>query len=218
MVQEEFQMLQVDYEEVFGDNGAHRLKVDGKLIGYHTYCEASITAIEDSIKALGCINGEAFFPSPIAAKQFVVVGAGGAGRALAFGAKTRGARVIIFDIDFDRAKSLAQAVCGEAWPFEDLANFQPEKGAILANATPIGMHTSTDRIPVAQGTLKDYRLVFDAVYTPRKTTLLRDAENAGALVVSGVEMFLRQAIGQFNLFTGSKAPEDFMRAIVMEKF
>lgn len=93
------------------------------------------------------------------------------------------------------------------------------------------MHPSRDRIPVAQvslsfdllvativkfllqehitllyfqGTLKDYRLVFDAVYTPRKTTLLRDAENAGALIVSGVEMFLRQAIGQFNLFTGSK--------------
>lgn len=195
-----------------------RRSSDGKLIGYNTDCEASITAIEDSIKVLGCVNGEASFPSPITAKQFVVVGAGGAGRALAFGAKTRGARVIIFDIDFDRAKSLAHAVCGEARPYEDLANFQPEKGAILANATPIGMHPSTDRIPVAKGTLKDYRLVFDAVYTPRKTTLLRDAENAGALIVSGVEMFLRQAIGQFNLFTGSKAPEDFMRAIVMEKF
>ncbi|WOG82794.1 hypothetical protein DCAR_0101962 [Daucus carota subsp. sativus] len=195
-----------------------RRSSDGKLIGYNTDCEASITAIEDSIKVLGCINGEALLPSPITAKQFVLVGAGGAGRALAFGAKTRGARVIIFDIDFDRAKSLAHAVCGEARPFKDLANFQPEKGAILANATPIGMHPSTDRIPVAQETLKDYRLVFDAVYTPRKTTLLRDAENAGALIVSGVEMFLRQAIGQFNLFTGSKAPEDFMRAIVMEKF
>ncbi|KAL8117047.1 bifunctional 3-dehydroquinate dehydratase/shikimate dehydrogenase, chloroplastic-like isoform X2 [Apium graveolens] len=192
-----------------------RRSSDGKLIGYNTDCEASITAIEE---ALGCVNGEASFPSPISGKQFVVVGAGGAGRALAFGAKTRGARVTIFDIDFDRAKSLAQAVCGEARPYEDLPNFQPEKGAILANATPLGMHPRTDRIPVAQGTLKDYRLVFDAVYTPRKTTLLRDAENAGALIVSGVEMFLRQAIGQFNLFTGSKAPEDFMRAIVMEKF
>lgn len=47
-------------------------------------------------------------------------------------------------------------------------------------------------------------MVFDAVYTPRRTTLLEDAEAAGALIVSGVEMFLRQAIGQFNLFTGSK--------------
>lgn len=52
--------------------------------------------------------------------------------------------------------------------------------------------------------LKDYVVVFDAVYTPRKTTLLEDAEAAGAVIVSGVEMFLRQAIGQFSLFTGSK--------------
>lgn len=50
----------------------------------------------------------------------------------------------------DRAKSLASAVSGEARPFEDLVNFQPEKGAILANATPIGMHPNTDRIPVAE--------------------------------------------------------------------
>ena len=48
----------------------------------------------------------------------------------------------------------------------------------------------------------DYKLVFDAVYSPRKTTLLKEAEAAGAIIVSGVEMFLRQAIGQFNLFTG----------------
>ena len=48
----------------------------------------------------------------------------------------------------------------------------------------------------------DYELVFDVVYTPRKTRLLKDAEAAGAIIVGGVEMFLRQAISQFNLFTG----------------
>ncbi|KAM7477708.1 hypothetical protein LguiA_025921 [Lonicera macranthoides] len=128
-----------------------------------------------------------------------------AGRALAFGSKSRGARVLIFNIDFGRAKSLAQAVSGEAQPFEDLLHFQPEKESILANATPIGMHPNTDtRIPVAEETLRGYRLVFDAVYTPRKTKLLKDADDAGAAIVSGVEMFLRQAMGQFNLFTGGQ--------------
>lgn len=53
-----------------------------------------------------------------------------------------------------------------------------------------------------KATLADYQLVFDSVYTPRKTRLLKEAEAAGAIIVSGVEMFLRQAIGQFNLFTG----------------
>ncbi|KVH92227.1 Aldolase-type TIM barrel [Cynara cardunculus var. scolymus] len=167
---------------------------DGKLVGYNTDCEASITAIEDALKARGLVNGEASLPSPLTGKQFVLVGAG------------------------DRAKLLALAVSGEARPFEELTKFQPEKGAILANATPIGMHPSKDRIPVAEETLRDYSVVFDAVYTPRKTTLLKDAESAGSIIVSGVEMFLRQAVGQFNLFTGGKAPEEFMREIVLSKF
>ncbi|KAH9754555.1 Shikimate dehydrogenase [Citrus sinensis] len=193
---------------------------DGKLIGYNTDCEASITAIEDAIKERGYKNGTASFGSPLAGRMFVLAGAGGAGRALAFGAKSRGARVVIFDIDFERAKSLASDVMGAARPFEDILNFQPEKGAILANATPLGMHPNTDRVPVSEETLRDYQLVFDAVYTPRKTRLLKDAEAAGAIIVSGVEMFLRQAIGQFNLFTGKegKSPKEFMREIVLAKF
>lgn len=92
----------------------------------------------------------------------MVVGAGGAGRALAFGAKSRRAEIVIFDIDFDRAKALAAAVSGEALPFEKLASFQPEKGAILANATPIGMHPNKDRIPVSEVyiSLKSFSLLF----------------------------------------------------------
>ncbi|XP_038717846.1 bifunctional 3-dehydroquinate dehydratase/shikimate dehydrogenase, chloroplastic-like isoform X2 [Tripterygium wilfordii] len=191
---------------------------DGKLIGYNTDCEASITAIEEALKEFPYNNGDASLDSPLAEKLFVLAGAGGAGRALAFGARSRGARVVVFDIDFERAKSLAGAVSGEAKPFEDLVKFKPEKGAILANATPLGMHPNTDRIPVAEETLRDYQLVFDAVYTPRKTRLLKEAEAAGAIIVSGVEMFLRQAIGQINLFTGREAPKDFMREIVLAKF
>ncbi|KAL3516187.1 hypothetical protein ACH5RR_023089 [Cinchona calisaya] len=191
---------------------------DGKLIGYNTDCEASITAIEDALTLGGLRNGSAL-PSPLNGRLFVLVGAGGAGRALAFGAKSRGARVVVFDINFDRAKSLANDVSGEVHPFEALAGFQPENGAILANATPIGMHpNTTQRIPVAEITLKEYKVVFDAVYNPRKTKLLKDAEAFGAIIVSGVEMFLRQAIGQCNLFTGGEAPEDFMRDIIMKKF
>ncbi|XP_075659468.1 bifunctional 3-dehydroquinate dehydratase/shikimate dehydrogenase, chloroplastic-like [Castanea sativa] len=195
-----------------------RRSSDGKWVGYNTDCEASITAIEDALKHRGCTNGETSFDSPLAGKQFVLAGAGGAGRALAVGAKSRGARVVIFDIDFERAKTLAHEVSGEARPFEEVFNFHPEKGAILANATPLGMHPNTDRIPVAEVTLQDYQLVFDSVYTPRKTRLLKDAEAAGAIIVSGVEMFLRQAIGQLSLFTGKEAPEEFMWDIILAKF
>ncbi|WCJ38307.1 Shikimate dehydrogenase (NADP(+)) [Euphorbia peplus] len=191
---------------------------DGKLIGYNTDCEASITAIEDALKEHGYNNSGESFSSPLSGRQFVLAGAGGAGRALAFGAKSRGSRIIIFDIDFERAKGLADAVLGEAQPFENLDSFKPKKGAVFANATPLGMHPNTDTTPLSEGSLRNYQLVFDAVYTPRKTRLLKEAETAGAITVSGVEMFLRQAIGQFNLFTGKQAPTEFMRDIVLAKF
>ncbi|KAL0425396.1 UNVERIFIED_CONTAM: Bifunctional 3-dehydroquinate dehydratase/shikimate dehydrogenase, chloroplastic [Sesamum radiatum] len=219
--------IELELKSIGAVNTIVRRPDDGKLVGHNTDCEAGITAIEDALKeallrditsytsiAQECTISEVLNPSPLMRKLFVLVGAGGAGRALAFGAKTRGARVVIFDIDFDRAKSLAAAVSGKALPFEDLIGFRPEKDAILANATPLGMHQNTDRIPVPEETLRDYKLVFDAVYTPRKTRLLKEAEAAGAIVVSGVEMFLRQATAQFSLFTGHKGFKIFTCTIL----
>ncbi|KAL5566203.1 hypothetical protein UlMin_029367 [Ulmus minor] len=206
-------------KSIAASNTIIRRPADGKLIGYNTDCEAAITAIEDAlIKEKGSIKTEAYLNSPLHGKMFVLVGAGGAGRALAFGAKTRGAHVVVFDIDFDRAKSLASALNGEVHDFKDLGNFHPKKGAILANATPLGMHPNTNRIPVPEATLGDYELVFDSVYNPRKTRLLKEAEASGAIIVSGVEMFLRQAIGQINLFTAGQAPKELMRDIIINKF
>lgn len=72
---------------------------DGRLIGYNTDCEASITAIEDAYRG-GSVNGRPPNVSPISGKLFVLIGAGGAGRAMAFGARSRGARVVIFNRNF----------------------------------------------------------------------------------------------------------------------
>ncbi|XP_058076132.1 bifunctional 3-dehydroquinate dehydratase/shikimate dehydrogenase, chloroplastic-like isoform X2 [Magnolia sinica] len=191
---------------------------DGRLVGYNTDCEAAITAMEDALRARKGTSGEASNISPLAGKLFVLVGAGGAGRALAFGAKSRGARIVIFNRNNERAKALAHAVAGEARPYEEKDSFCPEKGMILANATAVGMQPNSGQTPVAKEALGAYDLVFDSVYTPRNTRLLKEAEEAGAIAVSGVEMFIRQAIGQFNLFTGGEAPEEFMRKIVLTKF
>ncbi|XP_009587783.1 bifunctional 3-dehydroquinate dehydratase/shikimate dehydrogenase, chloroplastic isoform X1 [Nicotiana tabacum] len=191
---------------------------DGKLIGYNTDCEACATAIEDALRERQKTNGHASNVSPIAGKLFVLVGAGGAGRAIAFGVKSRGARVVIFNRKYERAKALAAAVSGEALPYEQLNDFCPEKGMILANASAVGMQPRTDQTPISKEALRSYELVFDAVYTPRNTRLLQEATEVGAAVVGGVEMFVRQAIGQFKLFTNGLAPEDFMRRIVYEQF
>ncbi|CDP03556.1 unnamed protein product [Coffea canephora] len=195
-----------------------RRPTDGKLIGYNTDCHACITAIEEALRERQIINGQASHTSPIAGKLFVLIGAGGAGRAMAFGAKSKGARVVIFNRNFERAKALASAVSGEALPYECLDTYCAEKGMILANASAVGMQPNADQTPVPKEALKSYELVFDAVYTPRNTRLLQEAAEIGAIVVSGVEMFIRQALGQFKLFTGGLAPEDFMRKTVLEKF
>ncbi|MBA0617605.1 hypothetical protein Godav_027033, partial [Gossypium davidsonii] len=152
-----------------------RRPMDGKLIGYNTDCEAAISAIEDALTA------------------------GGAGRALAFGAKYEGARIVIFNRDYKRAKALADEVSGEALLYEALEMFRPETGAILANASAIGMEPNSHQSPEA---LRAYDLVFDVVYTPRNTQLLKEAAEVGVTTVSGVEMFVRQALGQFRLFSG----------------
>ncbi|KAJ8748396.1 hypothetical protein K2173_003033 [Erythroxylum novogranatense] len=191
---------------------------DGKLVGYNTDCEACITAIEDAMTDRGLTKKDAADPSPLAGRTFVLVGAGGAGRALAFGAKSRGARVVIFNRNYERAKALARAVSGEALPYEILDSYCPEKGMVFANASAVGMEPNTVQSPLSKEALKSYELVFDAVYTPRNTRLLQEAREVGATVVSGVEMFIRQALGQFRLFTGGLAPEAFMRKLVLEQF
>ncbi|KAI3741830.1 hypothetical protein L1987_59508 [Smallanthus sonchifolius] len=195
-----------------------RRPTDGKLVGYNTDCDACITAIEDALRERQSSKGEVQNGSPIGGRLFVLVGAGGAGRALAFGAKAKGAHVVIFNRNFERAESLAQAVSGEALPIEQLDTFSPQNGMILANCSAIGMEPDAHLTPVSKENLRSYDLVFDAVYTPRNTRLLQEAVEVGVTVVSGVEMFIRQALGQFKLFTNGFAPEDFMRKVVLEQF
>ncbi|PWA80035.1 3-dehydroquinate dehydratase type I [Artemisia annua] len=195
-----------------------RRPTDGKLVGYNTDCDACITAIEDALQERQTSNGEVTNVSPIAGRLFVLVGAGGAGRALAFGAKSKGARVVIFNRNFERAQCLARAVSGEALPIEQLETYCPENGMILANCSAIGMEPDVHLTPVSKEHLRSYDLVFDAVYTPRNTRLLQEAAEVGVTIVSGVEMFIRQALGQFKLFTNGLAPEDFMRKVVLEQF
>uniref|UniRef100_A0A0C9QS28 shikimate dehydrogenase (NADP(+)) n=1 Tax=Wollemia nobilis TaxID=56998 RepID=A0A0C9QS28_9CONI len=194
-----------------------RRQGDGKLIGYNTDCEGAISAIEDGLR------GEIGYQSsgnssPLDGKLFVLIGAGGAGRALAFGAKQRGARVVIANRNFERAKALASAVGAEAICMEEVDSFHPETGMVLANTSAIGMQPNVNATPLSKESLGPYSLVFDAVYTPRETRLLREAKEAGKTVVSGLEMFIRQAIGQYELFTGNPAPAELMRKIVVRDF
>ncbi|KAG8048861.1 hypothetical protein GUJ93_ZPchr0009g1255 [Zizania palustris] len=189
-------------------------KSDGKLVGYNTDYVGAISAIEDGIRALQPTETTT---SPLAGRLFVVIGAGGAGKALAYGAKEKGARVVIANRTFARAQELGNLIGAPALSLAELENYHPEEGMILANTTAIGMHPNVNETPLSKQALKSYAVVFDAVYTPKDTRLLREAAECGATVVSGLEMFIRQAMGQFEHFTGMPAPDSLMRDIVLAK-
>ncbi|THU61587.1 hypothetical protein C4D60_Mb07t24890 [Musa balbisiana] len=186
---------------------------DGKLIGYNTDYVGAISAIEDGIRGSQGVGKET--DSPLAGKVFVIIGAGGAGKALAYGAKEKGAKVVIANRTYERARELANLIGGHALTLAELETFHPEDGMILANTTSIGMQPNVNETPIRKQALGSYSVVFDAVYTPKATRLLREAEESGATVVSGLEMFIRQAMGQFELFTNLTAPENLMRDTVM---
>jgi len=116
-----------------------------------------------------------------------------------------------------RAQELGNLIGGPALTLVELENYHPEEGMILANTTAIGMHPNVNETPLSKQALKSYAVVFDAVYTPKETRLLREAAECGATVVSGLEMFIRQAMGQFEHFTGMPAPDNLMRDIVLTK-
>ena len=193
-------------------------QADGtSLKAYNTDWSAAIGAIERALPG-GSLQG----------KTVVVVGAGGAGRALAFGAASRGAaRVVIANRSVERARELASSlllsapsgVAAEGVALDDVVNGRIT-GHILANTTSVGMHPHTDVSPIPNpSVLSSYSLVFDAVYTPLHTKLLRDAQAAGCTVVTGDEMFVGQAADQFALFTGmprTEVPVDIMRTVVLD--
>ncbi|KAK4388485.1 Bifunctional 3-dehydroquinate dehydratase/shikimate dehydrogenase, chloroplastic [Sesamum angolense] len=88
---------------------------------------------------------------------------------------------------------------------------------ILANTTSIGMQPKVEETPVPKEALRHFELVFDAVYTPKITRLLREAEEMGAKIVTGVEMFLGQAYEQYERFTGLPAPKQLFKDIVEDR-
>ncbi|KAK9139467.1 hypothetical protein Scep_009148 [Stephania cephalantha] len=185
---------------------------DGKLIGYNTDYFGAISAIENRLRGLQHLhNGTG---SPLAGKLFIVMGAGGAGKALTYGAKEKGARVVVANREHDRARELADSVGGEAITLAELENYHPEDGMILANTTPVGMHPNVDETPIPKHALKGYELVFDAVYTPKMTKLLLEAEESGAAIVTGLDMFIIQAYEQYERFTNLPAPKELFWEIM----
>ncbi|CAK0754240.1 hypothetical protein CVIRNUC_002282 [Coccomyxa viridis] len=185
---------------------------DGSLKAYNTDWSAAIEAVEEGVG-----DAAAGAASPLAGMQVVVLGAGGAGRALAFGALQRGAHITIANRTAEKAEELAAALgSGARATTLEAVSSGEVTGDILMNSTSIGMHAMEGQSPVERKALQGYRLVFDAIYTPLRTRLIQDAEAEGCKTVSGLEMFVGQAAQQFELFTGQQAPKDLMRKATLD--
>jgi shikimate dehydrogenase len=149
----------------------------------------------------------------VAGSHTVVIGAGGAARAVAYGIKSHGGRLTIVNRSPDKGRRLADELGSE---FIGLDDFTGDGVDILVNTTSVGMTPDTDRMPVSRDCLRPGMTVMDIVYNPLQTRLLQSARNAGCRVVDGVAMFVHQGAIQFERWTGKTAPVQLMRDTVLD--
>ncbi len=170
---------------------------DGKFYGFNTDVAGIVGPLE---RRLSLRNA-----------KVLVLGAGGAARAAVFGCRDKGAEVWILNRTPETAQKLARQAGAKTIKRDALAK-QPFD--VIINATPAGMSGNKTAAILAPEEL-NARLVFDLVYNPIETPLLRMARQKGLAVISGVEMFVQQGARQFEIWTGKPAPEEEMLRVVL---
>ncbi len=188
---------------VRGIGAANTVVFDGKnRLGYNTDYRAAMESLE------AALDGPEEAAAKLKGKTALVLGAGGVGRAMVYGLTRRGASVVVTDGVARQALTLAQRYecrCVE-W-----AARHTVAADLLFNCTPVGMHPNVDETPFEKHHLRPSMIVFDAVYNPENTLLVKEARSRNCTVVTGVDMFVRQACRQFELFTGREGPAELMR-------
>jgi 3-dehydroquinate dehydratase/shikimate dehydrogenase len=170
---------------------------DGKLYGFNTDTAGIVRPLE---RRLNTLEGA----------RILVLGAGGAARAAVFGLKERGSEVYILNRSLAAAKKLAHQAHARIVKRPDLKKLAFD---VIINATPVGMG-NTRETPLQDKEI-NARYVFDMVYDPAETRLLKLAKERGAQLIPGIEMFVHQAARQFEIWTGKPAPWDEMLRVVL---
>ncbi len=176
---------------------------DINTFGYNTDCSAALESLEQALRDRGHEGDET-----LTGKRVLILGAGGAARAIAFGSKRAGALVTLCARDYRRSESLAADLDCASIDWTRRANF---KCQILINCTPVGMHPNMDETPFDAEWFDKKVIVFDSVYNPEQTLFIKQAREAGCLTVTGIDMFVRQAARQFKFFTGIEANIETIR-------
>jgi len=187
------------------------LNDEGRLIGYNT----------DGLGAARALEEQHQDPSN---KRIILIGAGGAARAIAFTLARRARSILILNRTKHRAVKLAKDIegrIGKKIIARSLARnslLEALQGAdILVNATSVGMYPKTERTVATRKILHSGMVVFDIVYNPVKTLLLREAEAAGAKTIIGVGMLVHQGAEAFKIWTNHSPPVRVMRRALLEE-
>ena len=193
-----------EIDEVAGMIGAVNTIDFKDMKGYNTDGIGAVRAIEEV--------------TSIKDKNVVIAGAGGASRAISFYiAKYGASRLTILNRNVEKAQKLASDVSNsgligdvKADSISEIASILDDAD-ILINTTPVGMHPNVNDEPIASASdMHEDLVVFDAVYNPNETGLLKEAVKAGAEPVFGIKMLLYQGAESFRIWTGADAPVDAM--------
>ena len=185
------------------------VKEDGSKVGYNTDYRAAMDSLE---AAYGGVSEGGI--SPLASKQVVILGAGGVARPIGFGLIRRGAGVTLCNRSDERATKLAEELGCRTANWGMRASMLPD---IIINCTPVGMHPNVDDTPMPPAGFRPGMIVMDTVYHPENTMFLKLARERECRTVSGVDMFIRQAAIQSQLYTGQEPPVELMKDVVRRK-
>jgi 3-dehydroquinate dehydratase/shikimate dehydrogenase len=168
---------------------------DGKLYGFNTDVAGIVRPLEQRMNLQGA--------------KVLVLGAGGAARAAVFGLKTRGAEVTVYNRTAPTAQKLARQAGAKSIARSNLAKAQFD---VIIHATPVGMDGKNSLLEAKE---LNARYLFEMVYSPAETPLVKIARAKGMQIIPGSEMFVHQGARQFEIWTGKPAPVEEMHRVVL---
>jgi len=194
-------------EDIGSVNTLHN--INGRIKGYNTDGLGAIEALKKIIKIEG--------------SSFLIIGNGGSARAIAFTLAASGSNVAIAGRNIERIRSLADDLKIKYKEvkyilLKDLDKEYMKSIDVIINTTPVGMHPDLNSTPVDEKLISENHVVFDIVYSPDITRLLKSAQNKGCRIIRGIEMLINQGAEQIKIWTGNEAPIEAMIDVILEHF
>lgn len=177
---------------------------DNMISAFNTDCSGAMEAI---------FENSDYSSENLSQAEAAVLGAGGVARAIVAGLKNYGAEVTIYNRTLEKAESLAEEFDCSAKP---LNPYTMVKEKLIVNCTSLGMSPDTENSPLPSPSISSEQTIFDTVYNPPQTLLLKNAKSSGAKCIEGTEMFVNQAVKQAEMFSGTKTDRKLLKKLISD--